>query len=282
MKKVSIRFVMPCLAGAWLALSIVGMANAQDPPRFRVTDLGALGFTPNPDDEGTLGISNRGEVVYSIDVNGERHAMLWLPEPNYNLAAGNHDLAAIFPAFDQPSIARDISVHGKIAGQIGGILAGEGQAMVWDLPTGTLQLLGVLPVGMWSRAMAINDATPIPRVVGESEILSVCDLCDPDIVGRILRSCEVALQDPLILEELVSLGCEPSSFARDVSIPAQDHPHIAGFSHRLGFEPLVCVTPGECQSNNEAVVWLGPDLIVAQLPDLEGYSGQSPIYVLAK
>ena len=120
MKKVSIRFALPCLAGALLALSIVGMANAQDPPRFQVTDLGNLGFVPDPEEEGTFGINNNGEVVFSLDVNGERHAMLWLPEPNYNLAAGNHDLAVIFPAFDQPSIARDISVHGKIAGQVKG------------------------------------------------------------------------------------------------------------------------------------------------------------------
>ena len=132
MKKVSAGFALPCLAGAWLALPIVGMANAQDPPRFRVTDLGNLGFVPDPDEEGTLGINNNGEVVYSIDVNGERHAILWLPEPNYSLPAGNYDLAepGLFPPFDQPSIARDISFDGTIVGQVGGILAGEGEAMI--------------------------------------------------------------------------------------------------------------------------------------------------------
>lgn len=257
MKTFSFSFTFPCLATATLAVSIVGIATAQDPPRFRVTDLGDLGFTPNPgpvNEEGTFGISNRDEVVYSIDVNGERHAMLWLPEPNYGLPAGNHDLAVIFPAFDQPSIGRDISFDGKIVGQVGGILGGEGQAIVWDLNSGTFQLLGFLPDGNWSRAFAISDSNP-PVVVGESEALAVCPTScgDPDPPQQLFwRSFRVTLdEEPLALLALRPLGpCDTSSFARDVS-SVSGQTLVAGFSHTQGSSGTNCSTNGQCPTVGE-------------------------------
>ena len=235
----------------------------------KVTDLGNLGFVPDPEEEGTFGINNNGEVVFSLDVNGERHAMLWLPEPNYNLAAGNHDLAVIFPAFDQPSIARDISVHGKIAGQVGGILAGEGQAMVWDLATGSLQPLGFLPNGTWSRAFAISDSNP-PVVVGESEQLDICpedcDEQDPPM-HVFLQSFQVTLSGGSpVLVPLEAPECGRSSHARDVS-SVSGAKRIAGFSLTRGIEnecdAIVPFCPNE---DRDAVVWDAPAAPVV-LPD---------------
>ncbi len=84
MRRINHHSAVACLAGAALGLIAVNTATAQT--CYRVTDLRALGFLPDIDD--ILAINSAGEAAFTAVVNGEKHAFVWLPQPNYNLAAG--------------------------------------------------------------------------------------------------------------------------------------------------------------------------------------------------
>ena len=57
--------------------------SAQAQTCYRLTDITELGFsTVSADDR--FSINSAGEVVGSFVVNGQRHALLWLPQPNSN------------------------------------------------------------------------------------------------------------------------------------------------------------------------------------------------------
>ena len=253
------------LTAAALALSIVATASAQE---YRLTDLVDLGFVPNPDKDGTLGINSDGEVVYGFDVAGQTHAFVWLPEPNYGLAAGFHDLSGQFGT-QNPSIARDINVHGQVAGQVDGTRAGEGQAIVWDLPAGNFQLLGFLSDDSWSRAIAINDANPA-TVVGESEVDGFCPPsgglpCVGVVPAVVVRSFRATLQNGAALSEFAPLesdDCNQSSLVRDVVllVPSGDL-RAVGVSTSQGLEVIPqCFTLLQCgEEPKDAANW-GPDI----------------------
>lgn len=93
-------------------------ASAQPAP-MRIIDLGPIGpdGSADGDFDNSFGINCRGEVCGSMIVNGERHAFLWLPQPNYGLAANTlHDLTALagLPGY---SVANDLNNNGVIVGE---------------------------------------------------------------------------------------------------------------------------------------------------------------------
>jgi hypothetical protein len=248
-------------AGVCLASAIVSNAAAQRQTQYRTTDLGNLRFIPNPDEIGTFGINNKGEVAFGLIPEGqtEIQAAIWLPEAAYGYGQGVTLLAP--PAgYSLPSILRDVNVDGQFVGQVGGVFEDEGEGIIYNLgPAEDPTLLGFLPGAAWSRAHAITDG-PDPIVVGESEWFTVC----PDVCGEggsepkfwFTRSFWATLTGGTpTLNALDALGCDPSSLARDVS--KASGLRIAGLSgSRLGpdggcdpFAPT-CPLLGE-----DAVAW---------------------------
>ena len=98
-------------------------------------------------------------------------AFVWVdcPRPDLGLAtAGMHDLHALAGfTSSQLSIAEDVNLAGQVVGSGGDISLDE--ALIWNLATQTETMLGTLDGGTYSRAQAINDASPV-EVVGYSEI----------------------------------------------------------------------------------------------------------------
>ena len=124
LSKVSARSLRALLACS-LIVAFAAHAQAQT-PRFRVTDLGPLGFTPfaNEDLRTLFGINNNGEVVFCHTVWHPKdpypgwflHAMVCLPQnAAYGLQPGIHDLNDYF-TMGFPNVARDINIDGLIVG----------------------------------------------------------------------------------------------------------------------------------------------------------------------
>ena len=109
---------------------------------YRLTNIAQLGFSPVSADD-RFSINSAGEVVGSFEVNGQRHALLWLPQPNTNydppngLAFGLHDLS-VLSGTATPALARDINDAGIVVGQVGGIHPSDGDGIFWDLTTSGL------------------------------------------------------------------------------------------------------------------------------------------------
>jgi uncharacterized membrane protein len=151
------------------AIAVVEPTSAQT-PRYRFTDLWNLGAAFNPDVRGTIGINNKGPVVYGYAASGVHHARFWLPQADYGFAANTlHTL----DSSGNDSIARDINEVGKIAGVSGGFAGSGSKATVWSLASGSITptLLGTGP----SAAHALSNDSP-PHVVGWREIEDDCGL----------------------------------------------------------------------------------------------------------
>ena len=268
MRRLDTGFFLRGLVSGWLVLSLAGATYAQD---YRMTDLGELGFVPNLDVHGTLGLNNLGEVVYGFRVGDEVHPLLWLPEANYELGPGTYDLSVLFGTAT-PSIARDLSVHGQVVGQTGGVEAGSGEAVIWNLETDEVRFLGFLPDGSWSRGFAITDSEPAV-VVGESEHLTICpDDCEdqnqaPDQL--FLSSFRTTLSEGAPeLVQLASVDCDTSSVARDVG-GGPGGARVAGFSDTIAIEAgCFPFTPSCPVTGRSAVVWDAP-LSPISLPGLD-------------
>ncbi|MCH8152484.1 MAG: hypothetical protein IH830_08945 [Planctomycetes bacterium] len=82
MRKVKRQSVVTCVAGSALALLGGSIATAQT--CYRLTDIRALGFLPGSDN--IFGLNYLGEAAFTAEVNEEKHAFVWLPNPNYGLA----------------------------------------------------------------------------------------------------------------------------------------------------------------------------------------------------
>jgi hypothetical protein len=243
-------------------------ALAQSNPRFRVTDLGNLGYLPrsvlpqDPEEQGTFGINSNGEVVFGMMVDDEIHAMLWLPEPAYDLAAGLHDLADLFDpgAFDQPSIARDINDDGIAVGQTGSTTTSAGSGIVWDIANRELWIVPDDGLGdpcdpAWSNAHAINNDDP-PIVTGEAGHYFEADPCE-DFEDDACLPCAYRFTLPAAgvdpsPQELAprddQADCDQVSYGRDVN--------RAGAAFRVGggssgFWPDIIIPPTDL----DAVVW---------------------------
>jgi hypothetical protein len=61
-------------------------------PRFRVVPIVRLDFTPNSELQGSAGINNKGQAVYGFMQSGQMRAWVWLPESDYGMTAGFHDI----------------------------------------------------------------------------------------------------------------------------------------------------------------------------------------------
>lgn len=248
-----------------MTLALLGTASkACAQPRYRLTPLVKLGFTPNPDLHGTLGINNKGQVVYGFDAGeSEIHAWLWLPSADYNLAAGFHDLTTITES-DEPAIARDINESGVIVGQSDSISHGvsPGRIAVWWFNESLTpdaydyaQLGAFSATNAWSGANAVNDEAE-PVIVGHSGKNTQCG-CS----GGSSRTQDVGFR--LVFDQssntLVELSQSPSIYggAQDVNTPQGENPLlIVGDSEcmfAVGMDP--CAEPPDCHPNLQPMWW---------------------------
>jgi hypothetical protein len=243
----------------------VPRSASADPPLYRITDLGSLNFIPSVNDIGTMGINNRGEVVYGFVVDNVMHAWLWVPKEHYGLGPGvMHDINVLTNSAG-PAIARDINVNGIAVGKTGSLVRTSGFGVVWDFstqPPTSIVLTAVLGGNpQWSSAYAINDSAP-PIIVGESSDMGLCEcphesLNQPDTVTHPFR---LSYEAPL--PPMVELDVEPwiSGYGRDVSTPLASLPlHIGGFGDCGTVFPQ-CILPGEtgCPTRKDGSVWTGP------------------------
>jgi hypothetical protein len=173
-----------------------------DPPRYRLVDITEIGFLPLPDSIGTMGMNNKGQVVYTRLVGENYRAWVWLPNypwmsgVDYSLNPGLHELNSTGDA-----IAHDININGIVAGQSDGNQGGLGEATVWTLGSSiTSHGLGYLGgIQPWSKAWAIND-DPDPTVVGDSTDAGQCCILFPDPPSEdtpVIKSFRIVFDSPL-------------------------------------------------------------------------------------
>lgn len=156
-------------------LNISQPAQAQT-PRFSVTPIKVLGFTPDPHFYGVMGINDKGQCVYGYMVGepAEMHAWIYLPQPNYGLAAGFHDLNTLSTLTEPtPNIAHDLNndCHRR--------------ASYWVDPCVLTNLGNIMPPGQaghQSVAEAINNAF-LRQVVGWNETGDTALLWEQDGSG---------------------------------------------------------------------------------------------------
>jgi hypothetical protein len=255
-------------AGAALVVSNPAAAQGRC---YEVIDLGPIGFLPGG--AGALfGINNNDQGVFTAEVNGKKHAILYLPTDAFDLTAGCidlHDLANLGPTTE--SVAHDISDAGIAVGWAE--IAGERHAFVWrvDLhdpmgnpPVPSIDLGTFQPNGTWSEAWAINNVDP-PIIVGEGEFLAPCG-CEGPAMHDLTRgfALELTGANPTLVDaaELVQDGvlpCAPNTYARDVLTPPGGGVLIpltvAGYSVSGGG---FCPAPGGCGDTADATVWTNP------------------------
>ncbi len=264
---------------ACLSWAVVWSAAAQE-ACYEITDLGALGFTPGS--VNVFGVNNAGEAVFTAVVDGKRHAMLYLPLPAYNLAAGCHDLHLLAGnplAQAQSSLAHDLNDAGVVVGRVKTV-SGQLLAFVWDLADvldndeqyfdlGSLETNQFTPD---SEAWAINNDDP-PSVVGDSLALGDCSCPDDKDDECVYRGFRVMLQgnDPQLVE-LSPVGpgeCDTFSYARDIAKTPDGPfgiPEIAGYTlHSACSCPAP--DPSPCASDKDAAEWTSP-FSVLRLTDL--------------
>lgn len=150
---------------------VVGASGTPELPRaFLWLPTAHYGLAPGMHDLGVLrsgdvfvsayGINNLGEIVGSSrgPTSSPIHAraFIWLPQPNYGLSTGMHDLN-ILPG-GQWATAYGINNDGNVVGQ-SDLATGSGHAFLWYSATQTLLdlgSLGSLP-GSQSYGIGIND-----------------------------------------------------------------------------------------------------------------------------
>lgn len=253
--------VVAIAAGA-APLAVCSPAAAQD-RCYRLIDLGPIGFGPGGA-EALFGINNNNQGVFTAEVNGKKHAMLYLPAPAYGFTEpGCYDLHALagLPA-DQTSVAHDINENGIVAGYR--TVDGFRRAFIWRLDIDPHQFinLGTFSGGTWSEAWAINNANP-PIVVGEGEFLANCECDDQGPQGHTLKrgfALDLIGPNPTLLNaaQLVqdpdrNLGCLPNTISRDVNTPGVGGDLlVVGSAHDGG---------GICPNgSSRATLWTNPIL----------------------
>lgn len=233
------------------ALVAVSPAPAQD-TCYRVVDLGILGFVPTIDH--IFAINNANQAVFTANVAGKKHAMLYLPVAAYDLAAGVHDLHTLAGAeiTGDQSVAHDINSAGIVVGWAK--IGSDRRAFVWRLDTDEFFDLGTFASGDTSEAWAISDDTPEPWIAGKGEIDGPCDC----ISGSVSLSAGFALKlTPLPpdlttaaeLQRDLGIDCENIMAASDINNGPQ--PTVAGFSF---FGGGLCIF----NLNGTALYWANP------------------------
>ncbi|MEE9129261.1 MAG: hypothetical protein V3T84_04535, partial [Phycisphaerales bacterium] len=250
------RASLIALAGC-LSWAVVWPAAAQD-TCYRVVDLGTLGFTPNIDH--IFGINNANQAVFTAEVGGKKHAMLYLPVDAFGLTAGVHDLHELAGAAipGDESVAHDINAAGIAVGW--GKIGGERHAFVWrlDLPVHQFIDLGTFATGVWSEAWAISDDSPDPWIVGKGEILGNC-VCDDQGPQNHLLTRGFALElidPPPFLTAAAELERDPGTLCENITaaldINNGPEPTAAGFQF-FGGGTCTDAPPGT------ALNWPDPD-----------------------
>ncbi len=254
-------------------MGLLGVSVASAQTCYRLTDIRALGFLPGIDD--ILGINSAGEAAFTAVVNAEKHAFVWLPQPNYGLAAGPHDLHLLAGLGGGESAAHDINDAGFVAGGRGNPING-GQAIVWQLGAGGASVCDLGrpscsngPDAMWAVAFAINDADP-PVVIGDSD--NCFDGCAFDGINHgafriTLDGCPSLSTCIPALCTILETGNDDSSYARDVNTPQNPlaDPQVVGFTDGVALYPINCSIPS-CDPDKDAVRW---EPGIAVLDDLD-------------
>lgn len=263
----SVLVIACCLSWAF-----VWSAAAQD-TCYRVVDLGALGFTPLIDD--FLGINNANQAVFTAVIGGQKHAMLYLPADDYDLTAGVHDLHAL-AGFDaaEGSGVHDINDAGLAVGWA--TFDDEQHAVVWridlhdqdnapPIPFSDLGLLDLMD-STYSVAFAINNESPFPIIVGESDVLYGCGCTGsywPVSRGYWVEFTEpppLLANDAIPLVHDNTMGCKEFTSTRDVNTPADEFaPTIAAGLSVDGVPPCFA-DPIEAATVWENGVAVGVDL----------------------
>ena len=253
------------IATAAAPLAVSSPAAAQD-RCYRVINLGPIHFGPFGD-EALFGINNNDQGVFTAEVNGKKHAMLYLPTATFNLAAGCHDLHLLGDLDNQgysESVVHDLNDAGIAVGSA--TINGLTHAFIWRVDTDPFQFidLGTFEDGTWSEAWAINNDAPFPVVVGEGEFLANCECDDQGFQGHTLKrgfALELSGPDPSLLNaaQLVqdpdpNLGCLPNTISRDVNTPGVGDLLVVGAAHDGG---------GICQNgSSRATLWTNPILAI--------------------
>lgn len=269
-----------------LSFAFVWSAAAGD-TCYKITDLGALGFTPGSDT--VFGINNNDEAVFTALVGGKKHAMLYLPAAAYHLTAGCHDLHSLAGLHaDAESAAYEINNAGMAVGWADIEVEPdtfEQHALVWkineynplfvppvpkiDLSTYTAPSNGAPDIEVPTVAWAINDATP-PVVVGDASGLTNC-VCPPTLkTVATIMGFRAVLDGNDLLEELLpilSAPCDFESYGRDISSVAVGYSDIASAGQCLG-------NGGACANSKDAVYFLSGGAPVA-LTDLSAGGSES-------
>ena len=148
---VAVAVAVAVVAGAALCTN---SAMARD--CYRIVDIRALGFIPNPAII-TFGINDQHEAVFTAVVGTKKHAFLWLPAPAYNLTEGFHDLHTLagFSAFTESAVY-EINNAGIAVGWTDD--SGAQHALVWEIneyddqsspPLPTIDLADFTVFGPW-------------------------------------------------------------------------------------------------------------------------------------
>jgi hypothetical protein len=209
-------------------------------PRFRLTPIVKLGFTPNPLVDGTLGINDEAQVVYGYvsPTDSETTAWLWLPVTDYGEPRGFHELRTL-SATDAPlpNIAREINEAGDIAGQSDGIGRGLGDATVWEMDNG----------GEYRT----------PNIAQASEAFSINDDSTPKVTGRrgTTEQCQNGITTLLAFRWELTTG---SGTLTNLSA-ASSYVHCVGYD--IGLDDTVsgisqpCSDAGACASGFRGTGW---------------------------
>ena len=248
-------------AGAALALlaamSISTAVEAQQ-PRFRFTPIAkvkytvedpldplVIGFTPNVETYGAIGLNNKNQVVYGYPYNEEEPdditAFIWLPvvDSAYGSFAGFWELRDLSSSdATDPSIAREINEAGFIAGQSNGIGISAGDATFWNMGSGAAN--NTAGLARISSAHGVNDDSP-PKLSGWRRVSGTsCNFRGPDNAFRwVLNggSGTVTDLDPIIDYE------DENSVGYDIGLDDT----VAGLS-------AACEQPG-CMGDSLGTAW---------------------------
>ena len=237
------RFLLPAAAALSTGLG-AGPVMAQD--CYRLVDITALGFIPNPNDI-TFGINDQHEAVGAYMVGQKKHAFLWLPAAAYNLTKGFHDLHTLADLDrDAESAAYEINDDGIAVGWTDD--SGDQHAFVWQInlydpafpPLPTIDLAtfsvpddGALKLDVARVAWAINNADP-PVVVGDASGLTNC-ACPPNAENvPTALGFKAVLDGSDALQELLPIlspPCDVESYGRDIgslAVGYSDKPQAGG------------------------------------------------------
>ncbi|MCI0362739.1 MAG: hypothetical protein L0219_02590, partial [Phycisphaerales bacterium] len=191
---------------------------------YRVVDLTPLGFTPDIEFHGSMGINNKGQAVYALDSDPRAlfvpSAWVWLPEADAaypSVAAGLNDLSTI--SGSGMAMPFDINESGVVVG-VNANCEECGEAIAWRLATSGAPdtLLGTLPNGLTSSANAVNDDSP-PLIVGTSGAVGLC-ACGSGGSGGVFRAFKITFGTAVgTMTALNPISGDASSYARDLQTP---------------------------------------------------------------